>query len=99
MKVIVKKVGKEPEVVEINDDLSVYQEIVGGHIEVFPLWASILCICNEEGKLNGMLPNFWFYNDMIHGDVIFISARGEDFVGLSDEQIDMLNVLFKTKNN
>ena len=94
MKVMIKKVGRDPEVVEINDELSVYQEIVGGYIEVFPLWDDILCICNEEGKLNGMLPNFTFYSDVICGDVIFVSARGEDFVGLSDLQIDFLNIIF-----
>ncbi len=95
MKVIVKKVGGEPEVVEIEDKLEVYQRIVGGHIEVFPLWDGILCICNEEGKLNGMLPNIMYGREIICGDIIFISARGEDFMGLSDVQIDMLNVILK----
>lgn len=95
MKVIVKKVGREPEVVEIEDRLEVYQEIVGGYIEVFPLWDNILCICNEEGKLNGMLPNIMYGQEIICGDIIFISARGEDFVGLSDIQIDMLNIILK----
>ena len=80
MKVIVKKVGREPEVVEIEDKLEVYQEIVGGHIEVFHLWNDILCICNEEGKLNGMLPNIMYRGDIICGDIIFISARGEDLL-------------------
>lgn len=98
MKVMIKKVGREPEVVEIKDRLEVYQEIVGGHIEVFPLWDNILCICNEDGKLNGMLPNIICGNDVICGDIIFISARGEDFVGLSEIQIDMLNILLKSKN-
>lgn len=95
MKVMIKKVGRDPEVVEIKDELKVYQEIVGGHIEVIPLWDNILCICNEDGKMLGLFPNFKYYNDIVVGDVIFISASGEDFVGLSDIQIDMLNVIFK----
>lgn len=95
MKVMIKKVGRDPEVVEINDELSVYQEIVGGYIEVFPLWNNILCVCNEEGKLKGLQPNFKYRNDIICGDVIFISARGEDFTGLNEVQIEMLNVIFK----
>lgn len=94
MKVMIKKVGRDPEIIEIEDKLEVYQNIVGGYIEIFPMWDDILCVCNEEGKLNGMLPNFRYYNDIICGDVIFISARGEDFVGLSDVQIDMLNIIF-----
>lgn len=94
MKVMVKRAGMNPEIVEITDELKVYQEIVGGHIEVFPFWDDILCVCNEEGKLKGLLPNFKCYGDVICGDVIFISASGEDFVGLSDLQIDMLNVIF-----
>lgn len=95
MKVVIKKVGREPEVVEIEDRLEVYQEIVGGYIEAFPFWEDILCICNEEGKFNGMLPNFRIPHDIIFGDVIFISARGEDFAGLNEVQIEMLNVIFK----
>ena len=95
MKVMIKKVGRDPEVVEINDELSVYQEIVGGYIEVFPLWNNILCVCNEEGKLKGLPLNFKYRNDIICGDVIFISARGEDFAGLNEVQIEMLNVIFK----
>lgn len=95
MKVVVKKAGKDPEVIEIEDKLEVYQNIVGGYIEVFPFHGSILCVCNEEGKLKGLQPNFLFRNDVICGDVIFISASGEDFVGLNDLQISILNILFK----
>lgn len=95
MKVIVKKVSKDPKVIEISDKLEEYQRIVGGYIEVFPFYEDILCICNEEGKLKGLQPNFMFRNDIICGDVIFISASGPDFVGLNDVQIDMLNIILK----
>ena len=94
MKVMIKRAGKNPEVVEIVDDLKTYQEIVGGHIEVFPFWEGILCICNEEGKLKGLPPNFRCCNDIICGDVIFVSEQGEDFLGLNDMQIGMLNIIF-----
>lgn len=94
MKVMIKRVGENPEVVEMVDDLKSYQEIVGGYIEVFPLWDGILCICNEEGKLKGLPPNFACYNDVICGDVIFVSEGGEDFLGLNDVQIEMLNIIF-----
>ena len=94
MKVMIKRAMENPEVVEIVDDLKTYQEIVGGYIEVFPLWEGILCICNEEGKLKSLPPNFKFYNDIICGDVIFVSEGGEDFLGLNEEQIEMLNIVF-----
>lgn len=95
MKVLVKKANGDPKVLEIEDKLEIYQQIVGGHIEVFNLWDGIICICNDEGKLKGLLPNFMYYNDIICGDVIFASEKGEDIIGLTDEQISMLNIIFQ----
>ena len=95
MKVIVKRVGKSPEIEEIKDELKTYQKIVGGNIEVFPFVDDILCVCNDEGKLINLPVNFFFFNDYICGDVIFISEKGEDFIGLSDKQIEIIKEMFE----
>lgn len=65
MRVIVKKVHKQPEVREIKNELSVLQELVGGYIEVVRVDNDVLLICNEEGKLQGLQPNFSIGHDTI----------------------------------
>lgn len=98
MKVVIKKADKMPEVKEIPNELSAFHEIVGGYIETFPFDGSILCICNEEGKLQNLKPNFVFHNgisyDVICGDVFFVNADGENFAGLTDEQVNVINAMF-----
>ena len=94
MRIVVKKVGKMPEVREIKGDLEDYQEIVGGYIECFIIFGDILCVCNEEGKLRGLPANFIFNNDFIVGDVFFCSIYGDDFDSLNDKQIERLMYMF-----
>ena len=97
LKVVIKEPSKKPYVKEIEDELIVYQEIVGGYIEVFP-FGGCLAICNEEGKFNNLEPNFPLYSaktgamvDMVVGNVIFIN-EGEDgdFASLNDEQVERI---------
>ena len=90
MKIVVKKVGQKPEVKEISGELHEMQEIVGGYIQAFQIFDNVLCVCNEEGKLRGLTPNFIFNRDVIVGDVFFAAAGEEDFESLNDEQIDMV---------
>ena len=74
MKIVVKKVGQKPEVKEINGELHEMQEIVGGYIECINIVENILCVCNEEGKLMGLLPNLVFNRDIIVGYVFFCAV-------------------------
>ena len=39
---------------EIDNTLEALQEYVGGYIEVVPLSAKVVVICNEEGKINNL---------------------------------------------
>ena len=87
MKVIVKEVHKQPEVREIKNELSVLQELVGGYIEVVRV-DDVLLICNEEGKLQGLQPNFSIGHDTIVGTAVFVGFDGsEDFTSLTDMQV------------
>ena len=90
MKIVIKRAGQNPEVKEIKGDLNEMQSIVGGYIEAFNITDDILCVCNEEGKLMGLAPNFVFNGDMIVGDVFFCYAGMEDFESLNDEQIESI---------
>ena len=90
MKVVVKRPAEKPEVMEIENELHALQEIVGGYIECVGVIDNIICVCNEEGKLKGLPPNFVLHGDMIVGDVFFCSAGEEDFESLPDEDIEFL---------
>ena len=91
MKVIIKEVGKSPRIENINNDLETLKELVGGYIEVVRMGNDILLICNEEGKLNDLPPNFSTGYDVIVGTAVFVAFDGkEDFTSLTDIQIDTI---------
>ena len=96
MQIIVKKVYEDAEIKKIQGTLEEMQSIVGGHIETYPLPGNILCVCNEDGKWQGLTPNIIVDGEIIVGDIFFCSYEGEDFTGLNNEQIgflmSMLNV-------
>lgn len=94
MRIVVKKAGQFPEMKDIPNELHELQSIVGGYIECINITDNIVCVCNEEGKLMGLKPNFIFGNDVIVGDVFFCSTSGEDFDSLSAADTDwLMNVL------
>ena len=102
MKIVVKKPAEKPEVKEIKGELHEMQEIVGGYIQCVNIIDNILCVCNEEGKLMGLPPNFMFNGDMIVGNVFFCVGGEEDFESLNDDQIEfIMNVMhiFELKVN
>ena len=93
MKVVVKKAGQKPEIKEIPNELHAFQEIVGGYIETIMVTNDpIICVCNGEGKLKGLTPNFLLAGDVdvIVGDVFFCGTDEFDFCSLTDEQIDLV---------
>ena len=62
--VLLVEPGKYPRMIEIEDSLEAMQRVVGGDIEEFmPYEEEIAIICNEEGKMNGMLPNRAIYSE------------------------------------
>lgn len=88
MKIIVLEPNKELEIREIEGTLKDYQELVGGYIEAVPTKNdNILLVCNEEGKLQGLEPNFRIGENVIVGTAIFVGRDKEKFRGLTDEEI------------
>ena len=91
MRVIVKEVGKAPQVKVIENTLNTLQSLVGGYIETVSMEDNIILICNEEGKMQGLPPNFSMGYDVIVGTAVFVAFDGkEDFTGLNDWQIEYL---------
>ena len=67
---------------EIENSLEAKQAFVGGYIEVVDIGNGIDLICNEEGKLNGMMPTAgWFEGgelvDLICGPFILCRSNWE----------------------
>lgn len=79
----IKVIIKNPEdefgrLVEIENELEVFQSIVGGYIETTG-YKNLVIICNEEGKLRGLEPNILLGKDMLVGTIIVCGASGDEF--------------------
>ena len=72
LKILYKKIGREPVVMEIEDTLEKKQELVGGLIEVIP-YNDKLIVCNEEGKIMNLKPNVIFDYDYIAGNFFVVN--------------------------
>lgn len=89
MKVIIKEVGESPRIEEIENTLEALKSLVNGYIEAVRIDNEIILICNEEGKLQGLPPNFRIGNDVIVGTAVFVSHNGKgDFASLNDWHIE-----------
>ena len=100
LRIVLKKVGKIPKIMNIENTLEAKQELVGGLIEVISgLSNKILLICNEEGKVNNLLPNLMFDFDYIAGDCFFVGDDYEngDFKSLTDDQINEVYDICNTR--
>ena len=90
MKVVIKEPGRQAYVKEIENKLNVYQEIVGGYIEVLPLIKSLRIICNEEGKIKDLDPNIFLDNDIIMGSIVVTAFDGiDDFRDLTSYELNL----------
>ncbi|MEG0980029.1 MAG: DUF3846 domain-containing protein [Oscillospiraceae bacterium] len=102
IRVLVVKPNELPEEKMIKNTLQAKQEIVHGLIECVYLENddSVVLICNEEGKLNGLPINRDIGYDMIAGNMII---AGDDFntgefVSLTDNQIEKYKEFFNEKS-
>lgn len=88
IRILYKEVGKEPQIMFIENTLEAKQKLVGGLIEVVP-YEDVLIICNEEGKILNMPPNLVFEYDYIAGNCFVIGDdyKNADFKSLTDEEI------------
>lgn len=107
MKVIIVKPFTNPYVANIKGDLESMQKIVGGYIEaVYPFDdEEIALVCNEEGKINGLMPNRFLLDrnngicDFICGDFFLCSAPAdsENFESIPEYLIDQYVTKFSAR--
>lgn len=94
MKVLIKNIGENTKITDIENDLQSLQNLVGGYIEALPLTKDVLLICNEEGKPKGLPVNFNIVIngkiESIVGNVFFVGKNDSDFDSLTNEQIVIL---------
>ena len=96
MRVVYKMPGEKPEVRDIGNELEDLQELVQGWIEHVTLKEGLGLIINEEGKLHGMMPNFFLprIEDMIVGPAVFVGEAGGDFTDIAEEDADLILLFF-----
>ncbi len=97
MKVIAYRVGQEPEVIELGNDLKEMQEFVGGYIETIRVTDELILVCNEEGKYLDLPTNRQVYmidlpmlRDIICGDFFVCRDNEEEFDDVSEGDIERL---------
>ncbi len=87
MIVVVKKVGEKPTLQEVDKKklLSELQHLVKGFIQSIPAddQGKYDLVVNEEGKINNLEPNFFFYGDVICGDAVLVRNNSEgDYISI-----------------
>ena len=106
MKVIIVKPFTQPYITEIKGDLESMQAVVGGYIQaIYPFDDEVALVCNEEGKINGLMPNRFLLNrnngicDYICGDffLCYAPCDSENFESMPDNLIDKYIAKFSAK--
>lgn len=79
IRVLIKEPGKTAEMRTIENTLESLQKIVGGYIETVTMFADLVVICNEEGRINAMPFNCQFLGSLFFGTIILAGVDGEEF--------------------
>lgn len=96
MKIIIVKPFTNPYVKEIKGDLESMQAVVGGYIQsIYPFDDEVALVCNEEGKINGLMPNRFLLDrnngicDFVCGDffLCYAPCDSENFESMPDNLI------------
>ena len=93
MKVLKKEPGEGWKIVEIENTLEALQRGVGGKLEAVTLASDACVLCNEEGRLLGMPYNTTICGVSFVGPLLIVGIAGEDFAGLTEQQVDRLRTL------
>lgn len=102
MKAVLVQAMKNAKIIDIENKLEALQGVVGGYIEaVYPFDDNVCLVCNDEGKINGMMPNRALYDnrgrvyDIVFGDFLVVGLSADDFGDLSDEQAKKYEKLYR----
>lgn len=91
LRVVIVEPGRYAYAAEIDNTLQAEQEVVGGLIDAIYPWPDdkVCLILNDEGKLIPLEPNRTLpeYEDVVFGTFFICGDDGENFCGLTDEQV------------
>ena len=93
IKGLIVRPGKKPEVIEFEKGYRNLQKLVEGNFEMPYIFDDVDIVINEEGKLNGSLPNKYIYYDnrlvdILFGNILIVGSDEEgETVSLSEDKI------------
>lgn len=103
MTVLVVEPLKAPYLKTISGELKSLQKEVGGLIDAtYPFEDRVAVVLNDEGKLDGLMPNRGLYNhdgslyDIIAGTFLVVGLAEESFCSLSEEMAAKYMEKYKT---
>ncbi len=104
MKALLINPMETPQTIEIDNSLESLQKAVGGLIQaVYPWEDPVALVCNDEGKINGLMPNRLLFTedglpyDYIAGNFLICGIDDEigDFASLPEAMIAKYTKLFQ----
>ena len=88
--VIYQEVGQAPILKKIKNNINVFQELLGGEIEIIP-YEEIIIVCKKNRKY--LQPNiyvntkFLSIGETIRGTIVITQRKNGNFISLTKEQI------------
>lgn len=81
MKVIRKRPGEMPEVIDVENDVDAICAELGGHMEAVTIAEDLVILCDEEGRLKGKESNVMAPGLGVDfcGPILVVGADGEEF--------------------
>ena len=103
MRVVVVEPGREAYAADIGKSVSSWYEVLGcEYVEsCYPFSDSAAIVCDDEGKINGSLPNRAILSgrgeiqDIMFGKFFICACGAEDFGSLSEEQVKRYTDMFR----
>lgn len=97
MRAIYKAPGKDPQRVNIGNELKVMQQLVGGRIETLRISDNGILVMNEEGKLLGLEENFYLgaIGYTIVGPVLVVGENGDEFADLPEDEAEEISRIMR----
>ncbi|MCT4662791.1 MAG: DUF3846 domain-containing protein [Tissierellales bacterium] len=95
MKVIMKKVGEELEPIEVSNNLSELQKLVGGYIECIELFDSVVLLCDEDGSMKKLPVNFSIRDVALVRNVIFLRLEDGEFTSIKENDLETIKDLLQ----
>ena len=90
MRVIRKRPGQVPQIVDVENTLESLQFEVDGWIEAVTFSEDACVICNEEGRIQGLPFNLELMGILFFGTILIVGVDGENFTDLSDAGVELM---------